>query len=770
LVTNGIYLLYRVALTLASPVLLLHYLYRAVRGRGFAWLRESFGFLPASHRQTLDGAIWLHAVSVGEVVTVARLVRELRTLLPPTPLYLSTTTETGHALAHRQLGAVLDGIFYIPIDFPWAIRRVLRALRPSLVVVAETEIWPNLFREVKRAGAGLLIVNGRISDRAFPRYRVLRAFFRHVLSLPDVILTQDEALRTRFVEIGARPETTRAAGNLKYDFEPGAPPDDLRGYLETLAPSHVLVAASTMPPDEEDAVISAWRELAVPSERALLILAPRKPERFDLAAGKLASAGIPFVRRTALASLTLPGALLLDSIGELSSLFALSDAVFMGGTLVTWGGHNILEPAFAARPVVMGPYMQNFREMAADFLNAGAAIEVQDSAGLARAVRKLWDDPALAREIGARALRCAEAKRGALARVLGAIGEVYGSSMPRYRPPLPTLLVLTPLSWLWTWGGAWKRARGAARARRLQAPVVSVGNLTMGGAGKTPFVLYLAERLPKPAILTRGYGRRSVDKVQVLPPGACGPALRTGDEPQIFLRAGVAPVGIGADRFEAGRRIEREFPVATLLLDDGFQHASLARSVDIVLIDALRPFGDGSVFPLGRLREPPAALARAGIIVITRSREGRNLPAVERQIRRYNSHAPLFHSWVEPAGWVRWSGAGAAEPEGPAAAFCGLGNPDSFWSTLAGMGRRPVYRAEFADHHRYKPQELIRLAHHAASAGARALLTTEKDAINLPSDCGAVLPIPLYWLKIRTVAGNGEDLIAEIARRTGQLK
>ncbi len=763
-------------MALASPFLFLYYLYRAGRGRGLGWLWQSCGFLPRPYRQTLDGAIWLHAVSVGEVITVAGLVRQLRIELPRTPLYISTTTAAGYATAHQKLGALVNGIFYIPIDFAWAIRRVLRAIRPSLVVVAETEIWPNLFREIKRIGAGLVIVNARISDRALPRYRALRGFFRHVLRLPDVILTQDEALRDRFVEIGAPPETTLSGGNLKYDFEIGPAPADLRAYLEGLAPTHVLIAASTMPPDEEDTVISAWRELAAAAaetagEGRLLILAPRKPERFDLVAEKLRAAGIPFVRRTALRNLPLPGVLLLDSIGELSALFALADVVFMGGTLVTWGGHNILEPAFAAKPVVMGPYMQNFRRMAADFLRAEACVEVQDAAGLVQAVQRLWNDPALAREIGERGLRCAEAKRGATKRAVEEIRRVYDRSLPRFRPVLPALMFLRPLSWLWKWGGAWKRARLLGRIRELRAPVVSVGNLTMGGVGKTPVVLYLAERLPTPGILTRGYGRRSVFNVLVLPPGASETALRTGDEPQIFLRSGIAPVAIGADRFEAGRLLEQQFAVETILMDDGFQHARVDRAADIVLIDALRPFGGGELFPVGRLREPLAALRRADIIVITRSREGRMIPAVEREIRRHNLRAPLFRSWVEPERWVRWSDeAAAVELPERAAAFCGLGNPESFWSTLEDIGIKPLHRNEFRDHHRYTPRELQWLGHHAVEAGAQALLTTQKDAVNLPGDCGGLLTVPIYWLKIRAVVENGEALILEIRKRTGQLK
>lgn len=760
--TKGIYFLYRIALTLASPFLLLVYLYRAVRGRAFG-LPQVFGFLPASYRQTLDGAIWLHAVSMGEVLTVEELLRRLRAEFPRAPLYVSTTTQAGYDMARRQLAGFVDGIFFLPLDFVWTVRRVLRAIRPSLVVVAETEIWPNLYRETKRIGAGLVIVNGRISDRAFPRYLALRGFFRHVLRWPDAILAQDEPLRRRFLALGAPVETTRVSGNLKYDFELREPPGDVRAFLEKLAPKQTLIAASTMPPDEEDTVITAWKALA--AEGRLLILAPRKPERFDLTAHKLREAGIPFVRRTALAHLPLPGVLLLDSLGELGSLFPFAGVVFMGGTLVTWGGHNILEPAFAARPILMGPYMQNFRQMALDFLEAKAAVEVADGPALARAVEALWGDPEAARDLGRRALDAANARRGATARVLEELRQVYVSSLPSRRPVLA--LWLRPLTWIWKWGGAWKRARALARRRSLPIPVISVGNLTMGGAGKTPFVVYLAAHLPRPGIVTRGYRRRDASNVLALPAGARVSPLRTGDEAQIFLRAGAAPVAIGADRFEAGERLVKQFQVETLLLDDGFQHARLQRTLDIVLVDGLNPLGE--LFPLGRMREPAAALARADIVVITRHRSARLCPAIEREIRRHNARAPILHSDAVPRGWVRWpSDDNTEDPPARVAAFCGLGNPQGFWATLGTLGITPLCRLEFGDHHQYKPRQLRRLAQHAIAAGAQALVTTQKDAINLPEDCHGLLPLPVYWLRIAVEVEEERELLREVANRLGR--
>jgi tetraacyldisaccharide 4'-kinase len=305
-------------------------------------------------------------------------------------------------------------------------------------------------------------------------------------------------------------------------------------------------------------------------------------------------------------------------------------------------------------------------------------------------------------------------------------------------------------------------------------PVVSVGNITMGGTGKTPCVLRLAEILrergARPAILTRGYGRQSQHEYLAVPPGASVPVNHTGDEPQILIRAGVAPVGIGADRYESGVRLLRDFDAGVLLLDDGFQHWKLARDLDIVLIDALQPFAGGHLFPLGRLREPIAELARAGLVLITRCDASDLAPAIERAVRRSNPHAPVFRSIVEPRVWVEQdTGREFPLDERPferAGAFCGLGNPETFLRTLSRVGVEPVDRIEFDDHHRYRPRELRHIAHQMHAQGATALVTTEKDAVNLcESSRELVAPLRLYWLKVGVRIEREDEFLREIERR-----
>ncbi len=782
--TKGIYLLYRFLQALALPVVVIYFLFRSVRNVAyFPSLWQRLGFLSSSFKQTIPGAIWLHAVSVGEVLSVIELARRLRAEFPRAPLFVSATTLAGRTTARIKLAGLATGVFYAPIDHVFAVRRVLRTIQPALVIVVETEIWPNLFREAKRAGCGLILLNGRISDRTERRYRRQRWFFRGVMRWPDAVLAQSEAMRERYLAAGTPLARVRVGGNLKYDAipQPAGPESPVRQFIESLSPVEVWVAASTMPPasakdvDEDDAVIAAFHQLSQQHTGLLLILAPRKPERFDEVAAKLTQAGVRFVRRSDLRGpLQLPAVLLLDSMGELSGLFSLADVVFMGGTLAARGGHNILEPANFARPVVCGPHMENFREIADEFRAAKAFVEIRTPDDLAGAVDGLLKDRAVAIEVGRRALQCAESSRGATEQAITVIREVAKGACPRFRPNIAQFVFYCPLSWAWRWVGARKRRRDMRHRRKLTAGVISVGNVTMGGSGKTPLVLFLAEEMRRsghrPGILTRGHGRHSLERHLILEPGARIPVSQSGDEPQIFLRAAEAAVGIGPDRFETGRMLEERFGADVLILDDGFQHVRLERQVDIVLIDALRPFGEGEIFPLGWLREPLEALARAEIIVITRSECSRGTFDIRSAVRRYNARAPIFYARSVAEHWVEAS-TGRQIPElalSRIGAFCGLGNPESFWCTLEGMGLDVAERVVFDDHHTYRGREVRHMAHQFLAAKVEAAVTTEKDAINLCEGCaGLMAPLPLYWLKIRAAIDREAEFLEIIERRLG---
>ncbi|MBV8569849.1 MAG: tetraacyldisaccharide 4'-kinase [Acidobacteriaceae bacterium] len=764
------FLLYRFIQLLSLPVVALYFVARLLTSRAYQpHFVERLGILPRSFSRTKPGAIWFHAVSVGEVASSIPLIRNMRAEQPLLPIFLSTSTPAGRQAALRQASDLVSGIFYAPVDYVSCVRRCLRVLRPALVVVLETEIWPNLYREARAAGAGLAIVNGRISNKSWPRYRGFRWFFSPILKLPDLVFTQTATDEARYLELGTPAERLRAGVNLKYDAVARA--ETPANALPDFKASHVWIAASTVGPnergsahkhrvDEDDLVLAAFQRLATEFPQLLVILAPRQPSRFEEVARKLEKANISHIRRTVLTSerdLALPGVLLLDTIGELAGLYPLADAVFVGGSIAPRGGHNIIEPAGAGAAIVIGPHMHNFESIANDFLGARAVLQIQTADDLLPTVRNLLADRARAREFGRRARHVVSSHRGAASAIARELWALYFASTPR---PVHNLLVtalLRALARLWIWGGHSKRRREqqyAFSVRPLPVPVISVGSLTVGGAGKTPFTSYLASRLRQkaysPGILTRGYRRRSPASAIILAAGASIPAGFTGDEAQIFLRAAHTPLGIGSNRYQCAQILLRQFPETdVLVLDDGFQHARLQRTLDIVLIDGLDPFGQEDVVPLGRLREPLSALGRADVLVVTRAENDLRYRAISARLGELNPRAPVFRTRFVVRGWRDAEGTRISPPVGRVAAFCGLGNPENFWRTLESLGLDVVFRWEFDDHHAYKPFELKRVAHQGLCHGAEMVVTTEKDWINCPPHVAkTVAPLTLAWLEI----------------------
>lgn len=727
----------------------------------------------------------MHAVSLGEVASAIPLINRLRTQQPGVPFYLSTATIAGRKAAERQAASLVDGIFYAPIDFASCIRRTLRIIRPALVIVLETEIWPNLYAEINRCGARLAIVNGRISDRTWPQYHSFRWFFAPILKLPDCVIVQSPVDCDRYSQLDVPAQRLSILGNLKYEALASPTPS----LLPTFGAEHVWIAASTVGPnergsitrhhvDEDKIVIDTFKKLAPEFPKLLLILAPRQPARFPEVARKLAASGVPFLRRTELteaSALALPGILLLDSIGELAGLYSLADVVFVGGSLAPRGGHNIIEPGAAGVPVIIGPHMHNFEVITRDFLEHQAVVQIQREQDLLGAVRDLLTNPRRAADLGKRAQHFVRSQQDVSEAISERLWPLYHTSCWRRPRNFLARALLTPLALLWKWGGNFKRSgseRRAAGLLPLPAPVVSVGGITVGGSGKTPFTNYMAAVLKahghSPAILTRGYGRRYPAESIVLPPGAKVSPLLTGDEAQIFLRGGIAPIGIGAKRYETGQILMRQFPATdVLLLDDGFQHARLDRDFDIVVIDGMDPFGQEDLVPLGRLREPLSALKRAGAFIITRAQNDLRFDFIQKRLRDYNPTAPAFRTRLVSRHWRDYStGESVAELPGKRiAAFCGLGNPENFWATLQSLGLDLVFRWSFDDHHPYKPTELASVAHQAKANGAEMLVTTEKDRINLPNHLESALGgLNLYWLEIEFELEN-EAMFLELLNR-----
>ena len=424
------HLLYSAAIVCYALSVSPRLLYEAVRhGKYVGTLRERWGHLPDGIDPGGRPSIWIHAVSVGEVQAARTLIAGLRDRYPGHRLWLSTTTRTGRAVA-AGIEAV-DGLFYFPLDLPPAVDRVLDRVRPVLFIAVDTELWPNLLRRCARRGVRTVLVNGRISDRSYPRYRLVRRWFRRVLADMDRCCAQSDESARRLVDLGAPAERVVVTGNLKFDAlpapRPGSAPGDgdLLRALGVAADRPVLVAASTHP-GEEGPVLDAFRRLRARAPGLVLVLAPRHPERGAEAAALAAKRGLAAVRRSRPPDDGAGGAdvVVLDTVGELPALFRVATVVFVGGSLVPAGGHNVIEPASWGRPVVFGPHMENFAEIAELFLANRAARRVASAVELAPVLAGLLADPRRRAELGTAARSLVEANRGAAARSLDEIAAV----------------------------------------------------------------------------------------------------------------------------------------------------------------------------------------------------------------------------------------------------------------------------------------------------------------------------------------------------------
>lgn len=370
--------------------------------------------------------IWVHAVSVGEVLAVGRLIAELDQALPQYRLVVSTTTRTGQALARERFGA--GRVFYCPLDLGWAVRAWLNALQPKMLILAETEFWPNLLHGCFRRGIPVVVVNARISDRSWPRYEMLKRLWAPILSRLGRVLAQSDIDAQRLRALGCRQQAVSVAGNLKFDVRAGQEAEATRR-LRTSG-LRFVVAGSTLD-GEEAALLESWPRLLEADPGLAMVLAPRHPERFAAVAGLLERSGIAWVRRSGWKSqsgdsesLIRPGQIvLLDTIGELASVYSLASVAFVGGSVAEAGGHNPLEPAQFGVAIVMGPHYANFRAITDDLL-AHDAIRIAPKQGLAQALIELLNDPEKARAMGERARRVFEQQSGATGRCVAAIREI----------------------------------------------------------------------------------------------------------------------------------------------------------------------------------------------------------------------------------------------------------------------------------------------------------------------------------------------------------
>jgi 3-deoxy-D-manno-octulosonic-acid transferase len=454
-----VYFVYSVLMGLAAVLTAPYWLIQGIRhGKYLSNLSERLGFsLPVLEKFPSEraGAIWIHAVSVGEALSGVTLAKRLKEIYPQRPLIVSTTTQTGHGLAKERM-PFADVVIYFPFDWSFCVRRVMKAVKPALVLVLETEIWPNFLSEADRRKVPVVFLSGRISDRSFARYQkylgsfgfFLRPFLASALGKPSAFLMQTESDAQRVRALGAPANRVAVSGNLKYDMalpEPTALSRWLEEECKRRQRWPVIVAGSVVA-TEEPLTLIAFGVVQGDFPKALLVLAPRKPERFAAAAAFIDESHRKFVRRSEL-PVAGPGitpkapanshgipddatVLLLDSIGELASLYRLADGAFVGGSLVDAGGHNILEPAAFGKVPVFGPSMENFASIAARFVEAGAAVQVGSPEDAGVEWIELLKDRAKMKLMGDTAKQLVESSRGALDRALAEVARQLLGARP----------------------------------------------------------------------------------------------------------------------------------------------------------------------------------------------------------------------------------------------------------------------------------------------------------------------------------------------------
>jgi 3-deoxy-D-manno-octulosonic-acid transferase len=795
-------LLYNLALLVAAPALAAYLLWRMiVRGKSRTGWDSRFGFIPDAARYRPGGfRIWLHAVSVGEVAVASCLLDHIRRHIRGAQVFVTTTTPTGQAQAQRSCRSA-DAIFYFPLDFVPAVERALRAVRPDLVMLVEGELWPNFISAARRRGISTMVVNGRVSERTYRRLRLLRPVFTWVIRRLDRYCAQSQLDAERIISLGADPARVANLGNVKFDQVIPRVPDQERERLARelgVAGAQTVIVSGSTHEGEETIVLDAFHIVRQVDPAARLIIAPRRIERAGEVANIVAQAGLRSRRRTDGQPPATEGpntVVLLNTIGELGKVYAIATVAFVGGSFVPIGGHNVLEATSQGVPCVVGPQMHNFRDIAGIVTGAGIGFQAQTPRELGPIIAALLEDRARLQEIARRCQEVLSQHRGAAARCVDAASQMLSYRAPQAQAHFAsgprTFLVaalwgmdyslaarvvvalLAPLSALYWLGLKINRLAyrlGLLRVTRLPAPVIGIGNLTAGGTGKTSAAALLAaaavERGKHPAILSRGYGGAGRDGVEVVSDrgNVVAAPSASGDEPYLLARkVPGATVIVGKDRRETGRRAIESYGANVLLLDDGFQYWRLAKDREIVLIDALAPFGTGLVLPAGILREPLSHLRRADVVWITHADLAgeEHVLSLRQRIRRFY-RGPVVDTIHRPVG-LRSFDAGTTLDLGElmgkvVAALSGIGNPLAFELTLARLGAY-VLPVRYPDHHPYTSDDCVAVERFARRRGAM-IVTTEKDAVRIPT---GAFRAPVWTLAVELAPMSpGDDLAAEL--------
>jgi tetraacyldisaccharide 4'-kinase len=658
------------------------------------------------------------------------------------------------------------------------------------LILVETEFWPNLICEAKAQGCFLALINGRISDRSLKRYLLVQSLFKQTLSCFDLLCVQSGEHKEKICRLGADPHKIRVTGNLKFDrllyVRETMNKSELKEKLGIPDGFQVIMGGSVRQ-GEERILVDVFKRLKLKQNNLLMVLAPRHLDRLRQMERFLSDQGMKFIRKSKLddkSTVKYQDVILLDTMGELSGLYAMSDVAFVGGSLVPVGGHNLLEPAIHGVPVIFGPFIDHFREEAKILMESGGGIKVRDREELYSSLHELLSDRQKRIRLGEKAREVLQKETGVSQRTT----ELIFSFLLNYRPlstvrrpqltpdqkqPLSAKLLLSFFSMLYGFACLVRLSLYRLRLiqqKRLNAKVISVGNITVGGTGKTPLVIYLGDALKtkgrKVAVLSRGY-KRKYKAMFDLNENTFAKASweEVGDEPYLLSKRLIdIPIIVTKHRTISGPYAVEKYGTEILILDDGFQHLKLKRDLDILVIDSTNPFGNGKLLPAGILREPLSALKRADVFVLTKTDQIPDIEKLKELLGRNSSKTPVVETVYRVRSIERLSDSSAVDlkevENKKALAFSGIGNPESFGNSLKQQKIDILKHRIFPDHFIYRPKDILSLAEEAGNLGADFMITTEKDSVRIPK----INPkrIPVYVLMIDLEVTSGEETFLRI--------
>ena len=817
--------LYNLAAILIVTIIIPIFMLRATRERGFVErIKQSFGFYP---QETIDkvagkNAIWVHAASVGEIVATSPLVRAFRKVFPHSPILVSVVTTGGYEMAHRIIKDA-DAIIYFPLDLPFLAARVVGRIRPRVFLPVETELWPNFLKKAKQLDVPVMMVNGRISDRSVKQYKYLLGMLREMIGTVKCFAMQSSIDADYIMRLGAPRELVTVTGNTKFDQAyTSVSPEERAALIKELGlsgASHIMIAGSTHR-GEEELVLAAFAAERARDPNVRLIIAPREVLRTMEVEHLCRKAGFTVNTRKNLQKGAKGGEdiVILDTVGELGRVYGLGDVIYVGGSLVPHGGHNILEPAAHGKAIIVGNQMFNFKDIHALFRNRGAVVTVANGAELTRETLRLFGDAAERARLARETLAIINENKGASAKsaqILVDMLAVYESrrvvraqqqriighrvrttqKVANFQTYFIDLVhdkevrgiarrlimgVFYVFSLIYEQLVNFKLAMyrwGWIKKEKLGCYVISLGNVTVGGTGKTPTAQHLARTIRdmgyRVAILNRGYRAKWRGAVGIVSDGHAlkMDAETAGDEAFMLAKhLPNVPVLIGPQRAVTGRYAIEHFGAEVAILDDGYQHWQLARDMDILLVDAVNVFGNGYLLPRGTLREPLSHIDRADVCLMTKVDQAAPgaIEHIWETFRSYNQDGLILESIHQPRQFVRLSdwyediaagGVPVTEFEGKKVlAVSAIGNPASFEQTLADLGIEIVESMRYPDHHDYDERDMAEVLYRAETLGVEAIVSTEKDAVKVPGDVvRAKWRIPVYVISVEVTFQKGQE-------------